>query len=138
MSSWGYRTFEDGIACDWLEDLHDSDPIAFFVKCLDLTGLDYLDFLACVGVVCTSEMLRGIKVGPRSGLPESAVHWCEQYHELDCGFLIPRAVEGLRHVLSSRSEMWVRWDDEADRFDCWLEHQQKLVEDLQDVLSQET
>ena len=84
MSSWGYRTFEDGIACDWLEDLHDSDPIAFFVKCLDLTGLDYFDFLACIGVVCTAEMLRGMKLGPRPGLPDAAVGWCQQYRDLNC------------------------------------------------------
>ena len=134
MSSWGYHTFQDEIACDWLEDLHDSDPIPFFVKCLDLAGLDHIDFLACVGVVCTAEMLFGIKSGPRSGLPEAAVAWCEQYRELNCAFLIPHAIDALRLVLTDCSEMWVRWDDEADRFDSWLEHQQKLVEGLRSVL----
>jgi len=133
MSSWGYRTFEDGIACDWLEDLHDSDPIAFFVKCLDLADLEYFDFLACVGVVCTAEMLRGIKSGPRPGLPEAAVGWCEEHRDLNCGFLIPRAIDSLKLVLTDRSEMWVRWDDDAERFDCWLEHQQELMENLQGI-----
>ncbi|MCH1439946.1 MAG: DUF4259 domain-containing protein [Rubripirellula sp.] len=131
MSSWGYKTFEDEIACDWLEDLHDSDPIAFFVKCLDLTGLDHLDFLACIGVVCSAEMLCGIKSGPRLGLPNAAARWCEQHHDLNCDFLIPRAIDALKLVLTDRSEMWVRWDDEAGQFDSWLEHQQELIEVLE-------
>ena len=134
MSSWGYQTFEDGIACDWLEDLHDSDPIAFFMKCLDLQGLDYFDFLACIGVVCTSEMLRGVITGPRAGLPDAAAGWCEQHRDLNCKFLVPRAINALKLVLSDRSEMWVRWDDDADRFDCWMEHQQELIEEMRNIL----
>ena len=134
MSSWGYQTFEDGIACDWLEDLYDSDPTAFFVKCLDLQGLDYFDFLACIGVVCTAEMLRGVITGPRAGLPDAAAGWCEQHRDLNCKFLVPRAINALKLVLSDRSEMWVRWDDDADLFDCWMEHQQELIEDMRNIL----
>ena len=131
MSSWGFRTFEDDIACDWLEDLHDSDPIAFFVKCLDLSGLDYLDFLACVGVVCTSEMLRVVVSGPQPGLPEIARQWCEEYRELNCQSLLPQAVAGMKRILKPHSEMWVRWEDHDELFEFWLSHQKELIRDLQ-------
>ena len=131
MSSWGFRTFEDDIACDWLEDLFDSDPIAFFVKCLDLRGIDNLDFLACVGVVCTSEMLRGVVAGPRPRLPEIATHWCPEYHELNCQWLLPQAVAAMKRILAPDSEMRVRWEDNGEQFECWLSHQTELTRDLQ-------
>ena len=100
MSSWGYRTFEDGIACDWLE----------------------------------AEILRSLLSGPRAGLPDAAVGWCEQNRDLDCRFLISHAIDAMKLILTNQSEMWVRWDDDADRFDCWSDHQQELIEDLKNAL----
>ena len=120
MSSWGFRTFEDDIACDWLEDLCDSDPVAFFAKCLNLRGLGDLDFLACVGVVCTSEMLRAVVSGPKPPLPEIATHWCAEYRELNCQWLLPQAVAGMKRILEPNSEMRVRWQDHEEQFEFWL------------------
>ena len=138
MSSWGYRTFEDDIACDWFEDLYDSDPIAFFVKCLDLEGRDDLDFLACIGVVCTAEILCGVTKQPRIGIPDRAVRWCVEHRDLRCRYLIPRAIKGMKLVLADRSEMWVRWEDDEERFNDWKKHQQELLQCLEDPFSDST
>ncbi|QDT05370.1 hypothetical protein K227x_37700 [Rubripirellula lacrimiformis] len=132
MGSWGPRSFEDDIACDWLEDLLDSDPIAFFDHCLDLSGLDSLEMLACIGVVCTAEMIRGLLCGPRDGLPESAHRWLQQNDSLDVlvQSLVPSTVDGLRRVLSPDSEMYQQWDDAGPEFDAWHNNVESLLHEL--------
>lgn len=120
MGSWGPRTFEDDLACDWLEDLLDSDPIAFFEHCLDLTGLESLGMLACVGVVCTAEMIHGLIRMPRVGWPEAAHRWLERHRSLvvDVIPLVPSAVDGIDRVLRVDSAMYLQWDD-ACELDRW-------------------
>lgn len=120
MGSWGPRTFEDDLACDWLEDLLDSDPIAFFDHCLDLTGLDSLGMLASIGVVCTAEMIHGLLCEPRDGLPEAARRWLDRHRVLAnlAIPLVPTAVAGIDRVLQPDSAMHLQWDD-ADDLESW-------------------
>lgn len=131
MGTWGLGTFEDDIACDWLEDLHDSDPIPFFAHCLDLTGHDYLEFLAGVGVVCTAEMLHGLACGPRPGLPSDAQQWIDKHQGLNVAPLMPAAIAGLRRVISPQSQMREMWRDDAVRFDDWMRQLKDLLQRLE-------
>jgi hypothetical protein len=119
MGTWGLGTFEDDIARDWLEDLYDSDPFAFFSHCLDLTGHDYLEFLACVGIVCTAEVLHGLVCGPREGLPSGVHDWIDSHNTLNVTHLMPTAIAGLRRVIGPDSQMRDLWEDDASRFDDW-------------------
>ncbi len=129
MSSWGARSFEDDFACDWLEDLNDSDPFAFFAHCLDLPEQKGLSFLACIGVRCSSEMIFGILDGPRDGLPEQALTWLESNRELDAEIkpLLPVAAEALLRVLQSDSAMEIKWRDAGPvHYDAWHEEMTEL------------
>lgn len=123
MGTWGPKTFEDDIACDWLEDLEDSDPIAFFEHCLDLSGIEELDYLACIGVVCTAEMIYAMVGSPRDGLPEAAYSWLSKHGPSlnSVPRLIPTAIQGLRRVLESTSEMYERWEDADARLGEWID-----------------
>ncbi len=120
MGSWGPQTFDDDLACDWLEDLLDSDPIAFFDHCLDLTGLEALGMLACIGVVCTSEMIHGLICQPRNGMPEAAYRWLDRHRSLAVPVtaLVPQAIEGIDRVLKPDSAMHLQWDD-AGELERW-------------------
>lgn len=138
MGSWGFRTFEDDIACDWLEDLFDSDPIAFFQQCLDLEGHDFLEFLACIGVTCTAEILHGLARTPRNGLPEAAYQWLDAHQELRVDALIPSAIDGLQRVLSSDSQMQLIWEDDGERFNQWRMHYLELIKGLRFSLIENT
>ncbi|TWU47125.1 DUF4259 domain-containing protein [Rubripirellula reticaptiva] len=132
MGSWGPRTFEDDIACDWLEDLLDSDPIAFFDHCLDLSEPGALGMLACVGIVCTAEMIRGLLCGPREGLPEAAHRWLERNNSLDVlvQSLVPSTVDGLDRVLNDDSEMYQQWEDAGPELDAWRRQIESLKYEL--------
>jgi hypothetical protein len=133
MGTWGLGTFDDDIACDWLEDLFDSDPFAFFVQCLDLPPRDDLEFLACTGVVCTAEMVHGLIREPRGGLPGAALLWIEQHRELNVRPLVPAAIAGLHRVIHHNSEMHVRWEDHQELYASWLERISELVGNLESI-----
>jgi hypothetical protein len=136
MGTWGLGTFEDDLACDWLEDLHDSDPLAFFVQCLTLTESQELDLLACIGVVCTAEMMHALLREPRSGLPPLARHWVDAHKSLHVLPLLPQAITGLAQVLRSDSEMYQRWEDHQDGFEDWLRQTDDLRCQLRLILVQ--
>ncbi len=131
MGTWGLGTFDDDIACDWLEDLHDSDPIAFFTECLDLSGLDFLEFLACVGVVCTAEIFHGLLIGPRDGLPHEAHQWISDHRNLSVSPLVPAAIRGLRCVMGPDSEMHQLWEDNEDLYRDWFTQISELLTRLE-------
>lgn len=131
MGTWGPGTFEDDIACDWVEDLFESDPIAFFVQCLDLEGESYLEFLACVGVVCTAEVISALLCGARRGLPEAIRQWVASNDTLNVLPLVPSAIEGLRRVAGDESEMQQRFEDNQEMYEPWLELVDDLIQRLQ-------
>lgn len=131
MGPWGTGTFEDELACDWLEDLFDSDPVAFFAHCLDLRGLDYLEYLAGIGVLCTAEILHAICDQPRTGLPEAAHRWLESHRALPVKGLLPAAIAGMTRVLGPESELRERWEDNESWGDRWQQQAADLLDCLQ-------
>ncbi len=94
MGTWGLGTFDDDIARDWLEDLHDSDPVAFFRHCLDLTGHDDLEYLACVGVVCTAEIIQGLVANHARGFPNRCISGCRSIRKSTVVCFFPRQFPG--------------------------------------------
>jgi hypothetical protein len=135
MGSWGLGSFEDDVAVDWLEDLYDSDAFAFFSVCLDLSGERDLGHVACVGVVCTAEIIHGLLRGPRQGLPDAAVQWIENHQHFPADLFRLAAVAGLLRVLDSASEMHQRWEDQTVDFLAWRSHIGDLLSRLQRATS---
>ena len=133
MSSWGHRTFEDDIALDWLEDLHESEPLAFFRHCLDLSDQHELTYLACVGVVCTAEMIHSIITEPRPGMPEAARVWVAEQDDVEIALrgLVPSTIEALDRVLCKTSEMTLRWQDAGEtHYGTWYGEVASLKNEL--------
>lgn len=120
MGAWGTGTFEDDIACDWLEDLYDSDPVAFFRHCLDLSDQpEGLSHVAAIGVLCTSEMIEGVLCQPRPGLPTAAARWIDNHRMLPLRRLQPAAVIAMRRILESDCELHIKWQDEVEQYHRW-------------------
>lgn len=131
MGAWGSGTFEDDIACDWLEDLYDSDPLAFFRECLDLDGqVDYLEYVACIGVICTAEMIHGLLHQPRAGLPSAAINWLRENQGLSVRPLIPQTIVAMQQVLGDHSELREMWEDESQRCREWIQTTDDLLQRL--------
>lgn len=137
MGTWGIESFADDIAVDWLDDLFESDPRAFFLHCLDLSGEDYLGHIACVGVVCTAEIIHALLREPRTGLPERAYEWLRQHQELDVQPFVATAIRGLGRVLGPNSEMFELWEDDGERLPAWEARIGDLMERLETVAAPE-
>ena len=137
MHPWGIHTFEDEIACDWIEDLNDSDPVVFLAHCLDLGNAKSLNYLACVGVLCTAELIIAGCVPNNRVHPRSIQRWITENPEVDLKAFTLQAIAGLRKVLNRQpelgpqSELLVRWMDHDHLGDAWLEDKQKLLRMLE-------
>ena len=129
MGTWGPNAFEDDIACDWLEDLIESDPAVFLRECLDLSDQAEPSHVASVGAICTAEMVHAGTVGPRAGFPAPARDWLESHPEVCFQALVPPAIAAVMRVLH-RSEMREQWEDEPDIFPLWSNSLQDLLRSL--------
>lgn len=131
MNPWGIKTFDDEIACDWLEDLYDSDPVAFLAQSLDLSDTGDLDYLPCMGVFCAAELVHAKHSQNVERIPKELSQWLEQNTELGLsGFILP-ALNALRQILTSESELVERWSDNEAAADLWLQHKRELLELLE-------
>ena len=139
MSSWGPRSFEDDFACDWLEDLHESDAFSFFAHCLDLSDQEELNFLACIGVRCTCEILVAVIDEPRPGMPEKALRWTQENSTLatELKALMPHCLESIDRVLLSGSAMQLKWHDAGPvHYEIWCDEMSDLRQRLVELNSQ--
>jgi hypothetical protein len=132
MGAWGLGTFDDDIACDWLEDLGESDTTAFFRVCLDLRGHGDLEYVACVGVLCTAEMIHALLCGPRDGLPGAANEWLRKSPVVSAEQLVPSAIEGLKRILDNQSAMHQLWEDSNGSYQQWIDRVTDLADRLGD------
>jgi len=128
MAPWGFETFQDELACDWLEDLFDSDPIAFLRHCLDLEQLDYIEYLAGIGVLCSAEIIHGLCAQPRACLPRLAKDWLVNFRDLDVSNLLSSAISGMDRVIGTKSELRERWEDNEQWGEEWFRHQAELMQ----------
>lgn len=137
MTAWGSGAFENDIATDWLQDLAESDPTAFFLHCLDLSNQnDGLDHVACVGVVCTARMIDAMVSGEHAGLPDAATTWLQENGSLSVARLLGPALASLCRVLGRESELRQVWEDDGDRYLPWLHVQMNQLDRLAILLAE--
>ena len=123
MGAWGIATFEDDSNLDWLCDLEDEDkPLGFLKECLDLKGIDELDYMSCTGVLCAAVMIDAILNGATKDLPQSAIVWLENNKKLKVQKLLPNAIGGLERILGDKSEMNETWAEEPEHYSKWKKH----------------
>lgn len=114
MHPCGIQTFQDEIACDWLEDLFDSDPVAFLAQSLDLDDGAQLDYLACIGVLCSSEVIHAWNDQDHHPLPQALEDWLQKNQYLDLSSFTLAAIRGMRQILAPSSELMERWSDHEE------------------------
>lgn len=120
MGAWGIATFEDDSSLDWLCDLVEEErPLAFLKECLNLKGIDELEYMHCTGVLCAAVMIDALLNGATRDLPDSAVEWLANYKQLKVQKLVPAAIAGLDRVLGDNSEMNETWAEDSALHAKW-------------------
>lgn len=134
MGAWGYRTFEDDTACDWLDDLVDGGGLEQLVKTLSPEDRDggAADYTKGVEILAASEIVYGLLNGPREGVPDKAVEWIAANKNADVSVLKPMCEGQLGRVLLADSELRQLWEENADEFELWKESVESLLNGLKD------
>lgn len=133
MGAWGAKTFEDDHNLDWLGDLVDEKPLPFLKECLNLDGLDYLEYMHCTGVLCSAVMIDGLLNGPADDMPEEALEWLKSNKKLKVASLVPSAIEGLERVLGDDSEMNDLWRENKKLYPKWKKSVLDLTSRLKNI-----
>jgi hypothetical protein len=133
MGTWGYKTFEDDTACDWLFDL-EAEGTDLLQRSLSpkTTGDDVLDVDSGVGILAAAEIIYGVLNGPREGLPDGAVNWIHANKNADVACLKPLCEGQLGRVLSDQSELRQLWEENAEDFENWKTNVESLRDALKD------
>jgi hypothetical protein len=120
MGAWGFKTFEDDSSLDWLGDLGEEEkPLPFLKECLNLDGIDYMEYFHCTGVLSSAVMIDGLLNGPKEDLPEEALEWLKANTKLKVAPLVPIAIDGLERVLGDDSELNELWRENKELYPKW-------------------
>jgi hypothetical protein len=136
MGIWGYQTFENDAAMDWLSDLANADGVGFLERSLLPKDSDYeeayLDSEAGMEILAAAEIVYGLLNGPRQGLPHEAIDWIEAQKGMDAAVLKPICERQLGRVLGGQSELHELWKENAEEYPKWKANAETLRNALTD------
>jgi hypothetical protein len=127
MGAWGYGSFENDDALDWVYGLQKSKGLSLIIQAFDaiISSIgDYLDASDCANALAAAETVAALAGHPATALPEEVIHWVEeqerglsQTRQLVDEQLINKAKRAVHAVLSD-SELKELWE-ETDGFEDW-------------------
>lgn len=128
MGSWGYKTFEDDTALDWLGDFEKSPSIAIIQVVFD-SGLegDFIDDLSGPRMLAAAEVVAALNEKPCKRL-QDASDWLAGLGSIDSE-LRDKALEAVTAVFED-SELREIWED-SDGLEAWEESINDLKRRLQ-------
>lgn len=129
MGAWGYKTFENDDAADWLYELEESSDLSVIENALTFEDT-YIEAPEACNALAAAEILLAISGKPHSELPENAASWVAKHTHLNSAPLFPVAVASLTKILSDNSELKELWEDSED-FASWKDDVSEIVAALQ-------
>jgi hypothetical protein len=119
MGSWGYRTFEDDTALDWIGEFGRAPSLEAVAEAVQTAlGGDFLDDLAGAQALAAAEVVAALHGHPSDLLSEPVARWAADQPPPDAG-LRERATQAVSAVFRD-SELREIWED-ADGLDPWRE-----------------
>ena len=122
MGSWGYDSFENDDALDFVGELCDGADLTPVVRVLtDVveTGENYLEAPPSSAAIPAAEVIAALKDAPNSNLPDDVLEWIGKYHPVVTDELVNLSLTALARIKSD-SELKELWD-ETDNADSWYQ-----------------
>lgn len=136
MGAWGFKTFENDYALDWVGSLiiqNKKDMIISALKEIELNN-EYIEAPECSEALCAIEIIASIKSEDSSDLTEELLEWIN----IKRGLLrksitfsqseINLAISTLKKIIND-SELKELWQ-ESDNYQEWISYQLKLERKL--------
>lgn len=116
MGAWGYRTFENDTAADWVLDLESTDDLTLVLAAIDeviSTGEGYLDQDVACRALAACEVLTRLRRDTGDSLPtiEGVDSWVVQHPTHVSPELLLRAASAIKRILAPSSELRELWDE---------------------------
>lgn len=130
MGTWGYKTFENDAAADWLYDLEEATKPEFVLQPLQalIRSRGKADLDDCMESLAAAEVLAGARYEPPRNLPRIARSWVKRVA------LVPRDADlkmAIRAVakIEADSELADEWQA-AGKLSAWQKEVKRLVQRL--------
>jgi hypothetical protein len=127
MGAWGWGSFENDEALDWVFDLEQSRDFSAIAATLDTildNEDDYLDATDCSMALAAAETVAALTGWPEPALPEEVASWVKDRQQESSQegppvdeSLVVRARRATEAILSD-SELKELWE-ETDEFERW-------------------
>ncbi|MCH4887410.1 DUF4259 domain-containing protein [Acidaminobacter sp. JC074] len=136
MGAWGYKSFENDDAVDFLDDLSETRNTKSIIKVFDKTTHepDYLEAPLCSEALAAAELVCLITEGEVEALPSSVIDWYKsglglfkrsvKFSPAD----IKKAAYAVEKIINE-SELKELWEESED-FGKWKKNNEDLVNRL--------
>lgn len=127
MGTWGFKSFDNDTAMDWVYDLEESEDDELIKECLlDLLNSsdEYLDAEVCCCAVASAEVVAAYKGNPMVELPDEVSEWLSNNSLNDIEDLSEMSEKALNMILK-KSELQELWAESEDQ-----ENWEKDIKDL--------
>ncbi|KAA3645052.1 MAG: DUF4259 domain-containing protein [Chloroflexi bacterium] len=131
MGAWGYKSFENDDALDWVFELGEAEDFsilsATFDELFDEQEDDYLDAYYCARALAAGEVVAALKGKAAEELPDEVTAWLEDKAQ-PAEDLTASAIKAVGAVVAA-SELKELWE-ETDEFGVWQADVQGLLDRL--------
>lgn len=132
MGAWGYESFENDSALDWVIELAHSDNRSVLTSALaaPLTTDNYIDVDESSAALAAAEVVAALKGHPHPALPDVVSAWVQAHPLAVDRDLQKQAIEAILRV-EQESELQELWA-ESEEYDQWKGSLQNLRSRLED------
>jgi len=136
MGAWGFKTFENDYALDWVDSLicqNKKDMVIRALKEIELNN-EYIEGPECSEALCAIELISSIKSEDSSNLTEELLEWINEKRGLLMKSItfsqseIDLAISTLQKIIND-SELKELWQ-ESDNYQEWISYQLNLERKL--------
>lgn len=118
MGAWGYGSFENDDAADFLADVIDSGDTALLREALDnvLTSTEYVEAPDACQAIIAAEIIAAMSGRPTLAAEreEELAEWLQRIRPAMDPELVTRAREALLRILAENSELRELWEEVED------------------------
>jgi hypothetical protein len=121
MGAWGFGSFENDSALDWVNDLIDCDDtsaIESAIASATISPEDYLEIDEGCAAIAAGEVVAAFLQRPAAALPPDVSEWIRQHPRSVSPELTKQALSAIDRVAGENSEIR-ELCEESDGFDEW-------------------
>jgi hypothetical protein len=126
MGAWGYESFENDSALDWVAELARSDNHSILTSALAalLTTDDYIDVDESSAAIAAAEVVAALKGHPHPTVPDAVSTWVQAHPLALDRDLQEQAIQAILRV-EQESELQELWAESED-YEQWKSSLQNL------------